>query len=105
MPEAYLSKERTQAFHALVRKNKDSIIRVALDTNTNGYTVGVTKAPMLIVFETHIDRLGEAKLYYPTELEGKLAEAGVIFEQGVQTPEATSAMPIGELVTDPGDQV
>ncbi|MBI2031443.1 MAG: hypothetical protein HYT08_02400 [Candidatus Levybacteria bacterium] len=91
MPEAHLSKEQSQAFIGFVRSNKDSINREVLETNTEGYTIGETKTPMFIVFDTHVDRPGEAKLYYPTELEGQLLESGVIFERSKKTPEVFSA--------------
>lgn len=81
MSEAHLSKEQAQAFRVLVRDKKDSITRVVLEANTTGYTVGETKEPMFIVFDTHIDRPGEANLVYPTRLERELVKAGVIFER------------------------
>lgn len=81
MPEAHLSKEQAQAFRILVRENKDRITQKVLDNDTEGYTVGETKEPMFIVYDTHVDRSGEADLVYPTGLEDKLAEAGVIFDK------------------------
>lgn len=93
-----MSKEQAGAFNVFVRENKDSIAKKAFDTNTTGYTVGKTKEPMFIAFDTHVDRSGEADLVYPTGLEDKLVEAGVIFERSQAIQDRAEVVPPGEMV-------